>query len=86
MNLPAAEIIFSIAVLTAYLLWVLWQVARRHQYELTAMLLALYCFAMFHDMLRQPLFWIIPLLVWSLAVSDMQRVASSCPRQPAVEG
>lgn len=64
--------VIGVAVLLAYLLWVLWQVARRGQYELTAMILALYCFAMFHLTLRQPLFWIVPLLAWGLALSGSQ--------------
>jgi O-antigen ligase len=56
------------AALVGYLTWLLWQVARRRFYELAAMLLALYCFAMFHLMLRQPLFWIVPLLALQLAL------------------
>jgi hypothetical protein len=50
------------------------------------MLLALYCFAMFYHALRQPLFWIIPLLAWSLAVPDMRRRISDCPRQSIMKG
>lgn len=72
--------------LAAYLAWLFWQVARRCQYELTAMLLALYCFAMFHHMLRQPLFWIVPLLAWGLAVSDMRYRIAGGPRQPVAKG
>lgn len=56
------------AALTGYLAWLLWQVMRRRYYELGAMLLSLYGFAMFHLMLRQPLFWIMPLLVLQLAL------------------
>jgi hypothetical protein len=41
---------------------------RCRHYELVAMLLALYGFAMFHLMLRQPLFWIVPLLALQLAL------------------
>lgn len=60
--------LFGMGALLAYWLWVLWEVMRRHRYELVAMLLALYCFSMFHFVLRQPLFWIIPLLALALAV------------------
>lgn len=56
------------AALVGYLTWLLWQITRRRFYELAAMLLALYCFAMFHLMLRQPLFWIMPLLALQLAL------------------
>lgn len=76
----------GMAALAAYLVWLLWQVARRRQYELMAMLLALYCFAMFHHVLRQPLFWIIPLLAWSLALSDMRWHVTARSRQPVVKG
>lgn len=76
----------GMAALAAYLVWLLWQVGRGRQYELTAMLLSLYCFSMFYHALRQPLFWIIPLLAWSLAVSDMRSRIAGCLRQPAVKG
>lgn len=56
------------AALAGYLTWLLWQVVRRRYYELAAMLLALYSFAIFHFMLRQPLFWIVPLLALQLAL------------------
>ena len=56
------------ATLVGYLTWLLWQVMRCRHYELVAMLLALYGFAMFHLMLRQPLFWIVPLLALQLAL------------------
>ena len=56
------------AALVGYLAWLLWQVMRRRYYELGAMLLALYCFAMFHLVLRQPLFWFVPLLALQLAL------------------
>lgn len=65
----------GMVVLLAYLLWLLWQVARQRQYELVAMLLALYGFAMFGDYLRQPLFWIMPLLGLELAARS--RVSGS---------
>lgn len=58
----------GVAVLAGYLGWLLWQVLRRRHYELIAMLLALYVFAMFHFVLRQPLFWIVPLLTLQLAL------------------
>lgn len=58
----------GIAVLVAYFGWLLWQVASRRHYELAAMLLALYSFAMFHYVLRQPLFWMVPLLALQLAL------------------
>jgi O-antigen ligase len=57
----------GMVALVAYWVWLLWRVARQRRYELVAMLLALYCFSMFHLVLRQPLFWIIPLLALELA-------------------
>jgi O-antigen ligase len=77
----------GMAALAAYFIWVFWRVARRRQYELTAMLIALYCFAMFLDVLRQPLFWIIPLLAWSLAEFDMRgRTSADGLGQPIMRG
>jgi O-antigen ligase len=69
----------GVAALVGYLTWLLWQVMRRRHYELVAMLLALYCFAMFHLMLRQPLFWIVPLLALQLALRSDASVSDATP-------
>lgn len=55
--------------LLVYVVWLWWQVASKGVHELTAMLSALYFFSMFHYLLRQPLFWILPLLALGLAAS-----------------
>lgn len=60
--------VIGIVILFAYLVWLLWQVTRSRYFELVAMMLALYCFSMFHMMLRQPLFWFVPLLALELAL------------------
>jgi O-antigen ligase len=59
--------VFGAVALLGYSTWMLWQVIRSRKFELVAMLLALYGFAMFHMMLRHPLFWILPLLALQLA-------------------
>jgi hypothetical protein len=66
-------------ILIAYLSWVLWQVARCRQYELTALVLGLYCFSMFHSTLRQPLFWILPLIAWDLAARAKENMSLNSP-------
>ncbi len=76
----------GMVALVTVLAWLLWQVARRRQYELTAMLLALYCFAMFHHVLRQPIFWVIPLLAWSLAASSKRYGRSASAPKPGAKG
>lgn len=60
----------GIVLLMGYLAWLFWKVLRTRHYELAAMLLALYSFAMFHMLLRQPLFWIIPLVAVELALQS----------------
>lgn len=74
----------GVAALVVYLLWLLWQVVRCRCYELVAMLFALYVFAMFHMVLRQPLFWVIPLLTLQLAQrsSGGDSDAKTCARRP----
>lgn len=60
-------IVGAVALLT-YLAWLLWKVMLSRSFEMVAMLLALYCFSMFHLTLRQPLFWFVPLVALELAL------------------
>lgn len=69
--------LIGLAALVTYSGWVLWRVARQRRYELVAMLLALYCFSMFHLVLRQPLFWIIPLLAVELARRSILNISNT---------
>lgn len=67
--------LLGLGALICYVVWLSYQVARSGKHELTAMLFALYFFAMFHHILRQPIFWILPLLALGLAVSNSHKIS-----------
>lgn len=67
--------LLGLAALIGYVVWLSYQVARSGKHELAAMLFALYFFSMFHHILRQPIFWILPLLALGLAVSNSHKIS-----------
>lgn len=59
--------IVGLSLLLAYSSWIFYTVARCRNPSITGMLLAVGLFSMFHFTLRQPIFWLLPLLAIDLA-------------------
>lgn len=59
--------LLGLSILLSYLGWIFYMVARSGSRSLTGMLLGLALFSIFHLTLRQPLFWLLPLLAVELA-------------------
>lgn len=58
--------LIGLIALTAYMLWIFIRLLASGRYELLALFVALISFSMFHHTLRQPLFWLLPLIATNL--------------------
>ena len=72
----------GVLVLLTYGGAIFYAVARRGNYFLVGMLISLGSFSMFHFIMRQPIFWIIPLL--ALDVAKLSRPLERHRQSPAV--